>query len=80
MSQKSQKLTIRLVAIRTDIFGVIEVDVILNNKLYTYPITSEFALRKVQSLLYRHKPGRALKVLEMFKVRGFNAFEKGGVT
>lgn len=77
MSKKGHNLTISLISESTDQFGVIEVGVLINEKLYTYPITSEFALRKIKSLLFRHKPGKALKLLQMFKTTGFNSFEKG---
>jgi hypothetical protein len=58
-----------------DSFGVYEVEVFINSKLYTYPITSEFALRKIGKLLRLNKPGKALYLLKLFKVSGFNNFE-----
>jgi hypothetical protein len=61
-----------------DFFGVIEVGVRINGKDYTYPITSEFALSKVKRLLYCKHPkyGKALQVLKMFTVKGFNEFKE----
>lgn len=51
--------------------GVIEVGVLLNGKRYTYPITSAYALEKVKRLLRgKHpKPGKALHVLSLFKIK-----------
>jgi hypothetical protein len=57
-----------------DCFGVIEVTVSLNGKAYTYPITSEFALKKVQKMIRLKKFGKALHLLSLFKVKGFNYF------
>jgi hypothetical protein len=63
-----------------DCFGVIEVGVLINGKEYVYPITSEFALRKVKRLLKCKHPkyGKALNLLKTFKVNGFNSFEMEG--
>jgi hypothetical protein len=57
-----------------DCFGVIEVTVSINGKAYTYPITSEFALRKAEKMLRLHKYGKALHLLTLFKIEGFNYF------
>ena len=67
-SQKLQNMHLLIESTSRDSFGVIEVKTILNGKPYTFPITSEFALRKVQSLLRRHKPGKALQLLRLFLV------------
>lgn len=76
MSKKIQKLNLSLESIVKDPFGLYEVHTRINGKLYTFPVTSEFAVRKVQSLLHRNKPGKALNLLRLFKTSGFNAFEK----
>jgi hypothetical protein len=76
MTQKHQLLNICLISKVRDFNGIWEVSILLNGKAYTYPITSEFAVRKFESLLYRHKPGRALEILRKFKITGFNSFEK----
>lgn len=76
MSQKGQKLTIYLLATRKDCFGVIEVDVSINGKQYTYPITSEFILRKVQKMIRLKKFGKALHLLSLFQINGFNYFKE----
>lgn len=78
-NKNSQKLTICLIAETKDSFGVIEVSIKINGKDFTYPITSEFALRKFKSLLRRHKPGKALHLLKLFTVKGFNSFKEGEV-
>lgn len=75
-TQKGQKLTICLVSKIRDCFGVIEVCVLINGKEYTYPISSEFKLRKIESLLYRKKPGKALNLLRDAKITGFNSFAR----
>jgi len=70
-----QKLTCLLTSETKDFFGVWEVEVLVNGKTYTFPISSEFLLRKFKSLLYRHKPGKALALLKKAKITGFNSFE-----
>jgi hypothetical protein len=57
-----------------DCFGVIEVTVSLNGKTYTYPITSEFAMKKVEKMIRLKKFGKALHLLSLFKIEGFNYF------
>jgi hypothetical protein len=81
MSQNSQKLTVSLTHELKDCFGVIEVGVKINGKEYIYPISSEFALRKVKRLLKCKHPKyrKVLNVLKTFKISGFNSFEKGEV-
>ena len=76
MIKKRQNLTICLVSKIKDFNGVWEVEVLINSKTYTYPINSEFALNKIESLLYRHKYGSVLKLLKLFKINNFNSFEK----
>jgi hypothetical protein len=78
MSQKRQKLTCLLLSKAKDCFGIWEVCILINDKEYTYPITSEFAVNKFEKLLRcKHpKPGKALHLLTLFKVTGFNAFAK----
>lgn len=76
MSKKGQNLTIEVISKTKDSFGIWEVEVLINSKLYTYPITSEFAVRKIESLLRWRKPGKALKMLSLFKTEGFNVFEE----
>jgi len=73
---EKRKLSVELESITKDIFGVYEVRALVNEKTYTFPITSEFILRKVKSLLRRKKPGKALYLLKQFKTTGFNAFEE----
>uniref|UniRef100_A0A6M3KIV4 Uncharacterized protein n=1 Tax=viral metagenome TaxID=1070528 RepID=A0A6M3KIV4_9ZZZZ len=59
-----------------DIFGIWEVTVLLNKKEYTYPIISEYALKKVERLLRNRKPGKALHVLKLFTTSGFNVYRE----
>jgi hypothetical protein len=75
--KKGQNLTCKIGSKTKDEFGIWEIEIFINGNLYTYPITSEFAVRKVESLLRRHKPGKALHVLSLFTVPGFNAFKEG---
>lgn len=74
--KKGQLLTISLIDELIDCFGVIEVHILINERPYTYPINSEFALRKFKSLLRRKKFNKALKILGLFKIEGFNSFKK----
>jgi hypothetical protein len=67
-SKKGQKLTLSVLSKVKDVFGLWEVDVKINSKVYTYQISSEYLLRKVDSLIYRHKPGRALYLLKIANV------------
>jgi hypothetical protein len=69
-------LTLKITSKVRDVFGIWEVTVLLNNKLYTFPVTSEFALRKVEKLLRNRKPGKALHLLKLFTTTGFNAFKE----
>jgi hypothetical protein len=75
-SKKGQKLTVSLVSKIKDYFGIWEVTVLINNKAYTYPISSEFLLGKVEKQLRLNKPGRALHLLKQAKITGFNSFEE----
>ena len=70
-------MTLCLESKTRDIFGVWEVSVLINSKSYTYPINSEFVVRKVEDLIRKRRFGKALKLLNLFKVSGFNSFEKG---
>lgn len=76
MNKKGQKLTISLLSKTKDFFGIWEVCVLINGKEYTYPVTSEYAVEKFERLLRgpHPKPGKALHMLTLFKVTGFNAF------
>ena len=76
MRQKGQKLTVSLVSYTKDCCGVYEVRVLINEKSYTYPIDSEYIFRKVKKMIRLHKPGKALHLLSMFKIEGFNYFEE----
>jgi hypothetical protein len=75
MNQKSQLLTIVLEQELKDTFGVHELSIRINSKLYTYPITSEFIVRKFKALLRRNKPGKALRLLSLFTTE-FNSFKE----
>ena len=59
-----------------DCFGVWEIKVAINGKLYTYPIDSEFIVRKVKKMLRLNKIGKAINLLSQFKITGFNSFEE----
>jgi hypothetical protein len=75
-NKKRQHLTLFLVSKSKDCFGVWEVCVLINGKEYTYPVSSEYAVVKVERLLRGPHPkyGKALHLLTLFKVNGFNAF------
>ena len=59
-----------------DLFGIWEVTVLLDGKEYTYPTTSEYAVKKVEKLIRNRKPGKALHVLKLFTTTGFNAYKE----
>ena len=75
--QKGQKLTIRLVGISKDCFGIYEVTVNLNGKTYTYPISSEYIVKKIEKLIKFKHYGKVMNLLRGFKITGFNSFEGG---
>lgn len=75
-TEKGQKLTCQLLSKVKDYFGVWEVTVLINNRLYTYPISSEFLLKKVEKLIRLKKFGKAIHVLSQAKISGYNYFEK----
>lgn len=72
---------LKIVSKTKDFFGVIEVCVSINGKIYTYPITSEFIIRKIEKMLRLKKFGKALHLLSLFKIEGFNYYSevKNGV-
>lgn len=74
MSKKCQNLTVSLISKMRDYFGVWEVEVLINGVVYTYPISSEYILKKVEKLLRLKKPGKALYLLGQAKISGFNSF------
>jgi hypothetical protein len=69
MAKERRKLSVVIEVEHKDFFGFYTLEVLINQKSYTYYLNSEFALRKVKSLLYRHKAGRALKVLKLFNIK-----------
>jgi hypothetical protein len=71
-----QLLNIKLESKVKDFMGVWEVGVLINGKAYTYSISSEWAVEEFERLLRKRKPGRALKVLNQFKLEGFNSFKE----
>jgi len=75
-TKKCQKLTFKLVSKTKDFFGVWEICICINDKYYTYPINSEFAVEEVERLISKHRFGKALQTLKQFKTNNFNSFEK----
>ena len=69
-------LEIKLLSKIRDYSGVWEVSILINNKEYTYPISSEYKLNRFENLLKRKQPRRALRILTDAKIEGFNSFEK----
>jgi len=76
MSKKGQKLTVCLLSKVRDCFGVWEITVVINEKPYTYPIDSEYAVRKIEKMIRLNKPGKAIHLLSQFKIGGFNFFKE----
>jgi len=60
-----------------DLFGVIEVCVSINGKCYTYPLDSEWIVKKVKKLIRLKKFGRAIQLLKLSKIEGFNYYGTG---
>lgn len=77
MRQKGQKMTLCLGSCIKDEFGVYEQEVFINGKLYTYPLSSEFIIRKINTLVRRKKFGAAIQLLNKFLITGFNSFKEG---
>lgn len=71
-NKKSQKLTLCLTTEVKDVFGVYILDVLINEKLYTYLLNSEFAVRQFKKLLRHKRPGKALNILKQFKMEVTN--------
>lgn len=44
--------------------GLIDVDVSINKKIYSFTLTSEYILDKVQKLIRQKCPGKALNLLK----------------
>ena len=75
MVKKGQTLTLCLVSEMKDLFGVIEVCVSINGKCYTYPLDSEWIVKKVKKLIRLKKFGRAIQLLKQSVIGGFNYYE-----
>lgn len=71
-------LKLRILHKVKDTFGIWEVTILINGGEYTYPLTSEFAVKKIEKLIRNRKPGKALYMLKLFTLTGFNAYKKGG--
>lgn len=74
--QNLTRLLMRIESVNKDSFGIWEVGVRIDTKLYTYPLTSEFAVRKVSSLIRQRKYGKAIQVLHLFCTPGFNYWKE----
>jgi len=70
------KLEVTIISETRDCFGVWEVTVAVNKKIYTYPIDAEFGLKKVRKMIRLKKYGKALHLLSLYKLKGFNSFEE----
>lgn len=77
LNKKGQKLTMFLESKVRDYSGVWELTVWIKNKVYTYPVSSEFSVREIERAIHKHRYGSALKLLKKFKIDGFNSFEGG---
>jgi len=77
-NKKRHKLTFLITSKVKDFNGVWEVCILLGNKEYTYPVSSEWAVEECERLLKNRRYGKALQVLKQFKLEGFNSFEKKG--
>lgn len=73
-TKKGHNMTICLISIQKDCFGVHDVSITINTKPYTYPIVSEYAVRQFERQLKLKRPGRALAILNRNKVEGFNGY------
>lgn len=68
-SKKGQKLTLCLESVKRDFMGVFKVVALINKIPYTFYINSEYAVRKTEELIKKHRPGRALKLLKDFNIK-----------
>lgn len=66
-SKKHQKLIIKLLSKKKDFFGMWEVEVSINRKIYTYPIPSEFAVEQIERMLQKKRYSAAIMILKQFK-------------
>lgn len=69
MSKNSQKLTICLESVRKDFLGLYDIIALINHKPYSYVLNSEYIVRKVQDLIKRHRPGKALQLLKKSNIK-----------
>ena len=70
------KPAVKIISKTRDCFGVWEVSVLINGRAYTYPVDSEYIVRKIEKMLRFRKPGKALHLLSQFKTEGFNYFKE----
>lgn len=68
-SKKRQKLTFCLEVVSKDFFGIFTVETLINGKEYTFCLNSEYILRKIESLIHRHKSGKALNLIKKWNVK-----------
>ena len=64
-------LNMKLISMSLDFFGVWEVEVTIRGKPYTYALSSEFDVNKFQDEYNRGHYGKALSVLNMFRIKPF---------
>ena len=64
--QKRLSLKVILLSKVRDLFGFWELCITINDKQYTYYLSSEFGVRQFEKKLYKKMPGKALQVLRKF--------------
>jgi len=70
-NKKRQKLTLCLECISKDFFGVFKIDALVNGKTYTFHTSSEYSVRKVEELIKKRRPGKALNLLKLFNLKEY---------
>lgn len=51
-------------------------NITIDGRPYTYPVSSEYAVRKAEKLIKQGRGGKAIHVLKLFLTTGFNQFKE----
>lgn len=65
-----RKLSLTHLATSLDTFGVWDVCVLINDKEYTYSLSSEYGYKVFLRYYKMNRPGRALHTLKLFSIKG----------
>jgi hypothetical protein len=70
------KVVLQIESESKDCFGVYELCTLIDGRPYIYFINSEYILRKVKSLIYRHKSGKAINVLKQWNLKNVQVLNR----